>query len=79
MTDNNVEQPQKLHGSPALLDAVELYSFTTLREKLVKIGAKIVCHGPYAIFQMAEAVIPGELFADFLRLIDRLRPTPFPA
>ncbi len=31
----------------ALPQEVELWSLTTLREKLVKIGAKIVCDGRY--------------------------------
>ena len=30
-------------------------------------------------FQMAEVVIPRDLFADILRRIDRLRPPPVPA
>ena len=38
----------------ALPKAVEHWSLTTLREKLVKIGAKVVSHGRYAVFQMAE-------------------------
>ncbi len=62
----------------ALPDAVEQSSLTTLREKLVKIGAKIVRHGRYVIFQMAEVAIPRDLFADILRRIDRLRPAPNP-
>ena len=37
----------------ALPDSVEQWSLTTLREKLIKIGAKIVRHGRYVIFQMA--------------------------
>ncbi len=63
----------------ALPDAVEQWSLTTLREKLVKIGAKIVRHGRYVTFQLAELVIPRNLFADILRRIDRLRPIPIPA
>jgi hypothetical protein len=63
----------------ALPEAVEHWSLTTLREKLVKIGAKIVRHCRYVIFQMAEVAIPRELFADILSRIDRLRPTPAPA
>ena len=62
----------------ALPDAVEQWSLTTLREKLVKIGAKIVRHGRYIVFQMAEVAIPRHLFADILRRIDRLRTTPLP-
>ena len=61
-----------------LPDAVEQWSLTTLREKLVKSGAKIVRHGRYIVFQMAEVAIPRDLFADILRRIDRLRTTPLP-
>ena len=57
---------------------VEHWSLTTLREKLIKIGAKIVRHGRYVTFQMAEVAIPHDLFADILRRINRLRPAPLP-
>jgi hypothetical protein len=49
---------------------------TTLKEKLIKIGAKIVSHGRYVAFQMAEVAIPRNLFAEILRLIAELRPPP---
>ena len=49
---------------------------TTLREKLIKIGAKVVRHGRYVTFQLAEVAIPRDLFAEILRLIGRLRPAP---
>ncbi len=51
---------------------------TTLREKLIKIGAKVVRHGRYATFQLAEVAISRALFAEILRLIDRLQPAPLP-
>ncbi|MCP4307778.1 MAG: IS1380 family transposase, partial [bacterium] len=60
-------------------DAVEQWSLTTLREKLIEIGAKIVRHGRYVIFQMAEVAVPRVLFAEILRLIAELRPPPDPA
>ena len=63
----------------ALPDAVDQWSLTSLREKLIKIGAKIMRHGRYVTFQMAEVAIPRDLFADILRRIDRLRPEPAPA
>jgi hypothetical protein len=44
---------------------------TTLREKLIKIGAKVVTHSGYAIFQMAEVAVPRELFAAILDRIQR--------
>ena len=57
-----------------------MYSrLTTLREMLIEIGAKIVRHGHYVIFQMAEVAVPRELFQEILRLIDGLRPRPAPA
>ena len=52
------------------------WSMTTLREKLIKIGAKVVGHARYVAFQMAEVAIPRNLFADVLRLIAELRPPP---
>jgi hypothetical protein len=36
---------------------------------LIKIGAKLVSHGRYVAFQMAEVAIRRILFADFLRLV----------
>jgi hypothetical protein len=43
------------------------------------IGARVVSHGRYVIFQMAEVAVPRELFQEILRLIDVLRPWPAPA
>ncbi len=47
-----------------------------MREKLIKIGAKVARHGCYITFQLAEVAIPRSLFANILRLIDGLRPAP---
>ena len=52
---------------------------TTLREKLVKIGAKVVSHGRYVTFQLAEVAVPRNLFREILRRIDELRRRPAPA
>jgi hypothetical protein len=62
----------------ALPKQVEHWSLTTIREKLVKIGAKVVAHGRYVTFQMAEVAVPRDLFRDILRRIDQLR-RPVPA
>ena len=62
----------------ALPGEVERWSLTSLREKVVKIGAKVIAHGRYAIFQMAEVAVPRELFGRILERIARLRP-PDPA
>ena len=63
----------------ALREAVKQWSLTSLREKLVKIGARIVTHGRYVTFQMAEVAVPRGLFQQILRLIAPLRPPPAPA
>jgi len=63
----------------ALPEAVKHWSLTSLREKLVKIGARIVTHGRYVTFQLAEVAVPRGLFAEILRLIAELRPPPDPA
>lgn len=52
------------------------WSLSTLRERLVKIGARIVRHGCYVVFQLAEVAVPRTLFATILRRIDRLRGPP---
>ncbi len=56
----------------------QMWSLTTLREKLVKIGAKVVRHGGYVTFQLAEVAVPRKLFRKILRLIDGLPPAPLP-
>ena len=57
---------------------VEHWSLTTLQEKLVKIGAKVVSHGRYVTFQLGEVAVPRDLFRTILRLIYDLRPPPAP-
>ncbi len=55
-------------------EAVAHRSPTTLREKRIKIGAKVVRHGRYITFVLSEVAFPGDLFDDIARRIDRLRP-----
>ena len=47
---------------------------TTPRDRLVKIGAKIVRHGRSIAFQMAEVMVPHALFRQVLTAIAPLRP-----
>ncbi len=63
----------------AMPEPIKNWSLTTLRKKLIKIGAKVVNHGRYIAFQMAEVAIPRQLFREILRLIAELRPKPSPA
>ncbi|MDA0224487.1 MAG: transposase, partial [Proteobacteria bacterium] len=60
----------------ALPAAVKHWSLTSLREKLVKIGARIVGHGRYVTFQMAEVMVSRGLFQQILDAITALRPLP---
>ncbi len=57
----------------ALPRSVKHWSLTTLREKLIKIGAKVVTHSRYVVFQMAEVAVPKRLFRAILERIRRLR------
>jgi hypothetical protein len=63
----------------ALPKAAEPWSLTSLREKLIKIGAKVVSHGRYVTFQMAEVAVSRQMFGEILTLISRLRAPPAPA
>jgi hypothetical protein len=63
----------------ALPKPAEPWSLTSLREKLIKIGAKVVSHGRYVTFQMAEVAVSRQMFAEILSLIARLRAAPAPA
>jgi len=57
----------------ALPPSVKHWTLTTLRDKLIKIGAKVVHHARRVVFQLAEVAIPRPLFAAILRRIERLR------
>jgi hypothetical protein len=67
----------KLAGSAqrriALPASVKHWTLTTLRDKLIKIGCKVVHHARRVVFQLAEVAIPRSLFALILRRIERLR------
>jgi hypothetical protein len=60
----------------AMPKAVEPWSLTGLREKLIEIGAKVVSHGRYVTFQMAEVAVSRLMLRETLILIARLRPLP---
>ncbi len=47
--------------------------------KARRVVAKVVSHGRYVTFQLAEVAVPRELFRKILSLIDDLRPRPAPA
>ena len=57
----------------ALPEEVRHWSLTSMREKLVKIGAKLVSHARYATFQMAEVAVTRDVFSRILANIADLR------
>jgi hypothetical protein len=60
----------------ALPKTVEHRSPNTPREKLIKIGAKVVRHAKYMTFQMAEVAVPHKLFAKILDRVQRFGVSP---
>jgi len=60
----------------ALPKSIRQWSLTTLREKLIKIGAKVTRHSKYVFFQLAEVAVPRQLFAAILERIGRLAMQP---
>jgi len=63
----------------AMPKTAQPWSLTSLREKLIKIGAKVVRHGRYVTFQLAEVAVSRQMFQEILILIARLRAPPAPA
>ncbi len=59
--------------------SVKQWSLRTLRDKLIKIGGKVVSHSRYVIFQMAEVAVPQTLFREILGRIQQLRSLTIPA
>jgi hypothetical protein len=60
--------------TPATPELIKNWSLTSLKDKLIKVGAKVVRRGRHVFFQMAEAIIPGKW-----RLSAELRPQPPPS
>ena len=58
----------------ALPKSIKDWSLRTMREKLVKIGAKVVSHARYVTFQMAKVLMSRSLFYEILEKIKRLKP-----
>ncbi len=63
----------------ALPKSVKHWSLCTLRDKLIKIGAKVIRHSRYVVFQMAEVAVPRILFRKILDRIRQLRFLTVPA
>ena len=51
------------------------WTLTKVREKLIKIGAKVLRHSKYILFQLAAVAVPRQLFGRILGRIGQLRLT----
>ena len=60
----------------ALPKEMAQWSLTTLREKLVKIGSRLIRHARRLVLQMAEVAVTRDLFAQILTRIRLLSPVP---
>jgi hypothetical protein len=60
----------------ALPASVKHWTLTTLRDKLIKIGAKVVRHARYVTFQLAEVAVPRQLYRAILERIRRFAGRP---
>ena len=63
----------------AMPKQAEPSSLASLREKLLKIGAKFVSHGRYVTLRMAEVAMSRQMFQEILTLIARLQTPSAPA
>ena len=54
----------------ALPKDVSHWSLSSIQLKLIKIGARVVCHSRRTVFQMAEVAVPEAVFA---ALLERIR------
>jgi hypothetical protein len=63
----------------AMPEAAEPWSLTSLREKPINISAKVVGHGRYVTFRMAEVAVSRQMFQEILSLIAWLPAAPAPA
>jgi hypothetical protein len=72
---------QRRRSSPQLTSTAlffEVSSSVTHHDAEFEGGARIVRHGRYLVFQLAEVAVPRALFAEILRRVDQLRPKSTP-
>ena len=62
----------------ALPPEIVHWSLTSLRERLIKIGAKVVLHARSITFQLAEVAVSRRLWEKMLTAIASLRPVEHP-
>jgi hypothetical protein len=53
--------------------SIQGWTLTTLREELIKTGAKVVTHAQHIVFQLEEVAVPRQPSVALLERIGRLR------
>ena len=76
MYDEAAEPPPGWHLSADEkgLSRLQPADVRPLHKKVVKIGAKVIAHARFTVFQMVEVAVPRNLFRRILAMIDELRP-----
>ena len=67
-----------LHGVD-LPEEIADWSLSSIQSRLIKIGARVVCHARKITFQLAEVAVSGTLFGQIIAAIHTIRPPPRPA
>ena len=60
----------------ALPEQMASWSLTSLREKVIKVGARLVTHARRLVFQLAEVSLTRGMLAEMLERIRQLEPAP---
>jgi hypothetical protein len=56
-----------------LPNSIADWSLTNFKDRMIKIGAKAVCHARPIILQLAEVAVPRDLWAEILATIAVLK------
>jgi hypothetical protein len=57
-------------------ELIKEWSLTSLQEKLIKVGPRLISHGRYVAIQTVDVALPRHLFVDIQHLTVELRPLP---
>ena len=60
----------------ALPKEISTWSLTSMKERVIKVGARLVMHARRLVFQMAEVSLTRGLFSRILERIRQLEPVP---
>jgi hypothetical protein len=67
-----------LHGVDLPEESAD-WPLSSIQSRLIKIGARVVCHARKITFQLAEVAVRGTLFGQIIAAIRTIKPPPRPA